>query len=400
MTAYVFRVGTPEGEVVERKIEAPSLERAQTLLRGEGFHVFEGRRASLLPQVRFGKVISTEKFLLFNQELLALVRAGLPIVQSLDLLLERQSEPRFQEVLREIRDEVRSGVALSDAFAARGNIFPPIYSNSIRAGERSGDLTGVLKRFLAYQKLIVSIRKRVTGALVYPAVLISLSVIMIFIMLTRVIPNFTSFFEGMEAQLPAFTKLVIAVSFFMRDNTFLILAGLIAAWWLFRRWTATDRGRIMFDHFKLKIPFMGSLLRSFSVMQFSEALGTLLSGGIPMVPALETAADSVSNRYAATKIGGIVQNVREGAPVWHSLESTGVMTNVAIEMIKVGESTGALVEMLENVGEFYDEEIESRLSRMMALFEPLILVVLGLFIAALLIAFYLPLFEVMKVQRV
>jgi type IV pilus assembly protein PilC len=399
MPEFIVRVGTAEGDVVDRPVRADSIREAQEEMRRQGLHVFEARRGTFtltdyLP--RGGRGVSTERFLLFNQELLALVRAGLPIVQSFDIMLERQKDRRFREILSEIREKIMSGVALSDAFAAYGNLFPPIYSTSLRAGERSGDLEGVLKRFLRYQKLIVNLRKRVIGAMVYPAILIVLSAAMIFVMITFVIPKFATFFEGFGAELPWFTRVMITFATTLRDNIFLVVAGIVVSVLLLRYWVRTS-GRLLWDRFKLKLPFAGGVLHRFAIMQFTQSLGTLLAGGTPMVPAIEIASQSISNQLVASKIQGIVQNVREGEPLWRSLDNTGVISDLAIEMIKVGESTGALTEMLGNVSEFYDEEIEARLSRMVAALEPIILVFMGGVIAVLLYAFYLPLFRLSSV---
>jgi type IV pilus assembly protein PilC len=400
MPQFIVRVGTPEGEVMERQVHATTVRAAQEEMRRLGMHVFDAKRGQrtlreLLPRRRN---ISTERFLLFNQELLALVKAGLPIIQSLDIMLERQKNATFRDVLTEIRDKIKSGVALSDAFASYGDLFPPIYSTSLRAGERSGDLEGVLRRFLKYQKMIVTLRKRVTGALIYPAILILLSSVMVFIMLTVVIPKFTEFFAGFDAQLPAFTRLMITIAMFLRTNLLFVIGGTAGAIFVFRQWVSTA-GRTVWDRFKLRVPLVGGILHRFAVLQFTQSLGTLLGGGTPMVPALEIASQSITNQAVSSKVLGIVHNVREGEPLWRSLDSTGVIGDLAVEMIKVGESTGALTEMLGNVGEFYDEEIESRLARMVSAIEPLILVFMGLVIAVLLYAFYLPLFQLSSVGQ-
>src|SRR5688572_25038225 len=400
MPEFILRVGTPEGDVVERHVRAGSLRAAREEMSRQGLHVFEVKRGALAARdflPRFGKSISTEQFLLFNQELLALVRAGLPIVQSLDIMLERQKNVRFREILTQIREKITSGVALSDAFASYGDLFPAIYSTSIRAGERSGDLEGVLKRFLRYQKLIVNLRKRVVGAMVYPAVLVAMSTAMIFVMLTFVIPKFAEFFSGFGAELPWFTVLMINVATAMRENVLLVLGGAVVLILLVRKWASTTSGRLVWDRIKLRIPLVGGVLHRFAIMQFTQSLGTLLSGGTPMVPAIEIASESVTNQLVATRIAGVVQNVREGEPLWRSLDNTGVISDLAIEMIKVGESTGALTEMLNNVSEFYDEEIEARLSRLVAAIEPVILVIMGVVIGVLLYAFYLPLFQLSAV---
>jgi type IV pilus assembly protein PilC len=399
MPEFILRVGTPEGDVVERQVRAASLRAAREEAQRQGLHVFDVKRGALSARdfmPRVGRAISTEHFLLFNQELLALVRAGLPIIQSFDIMLERQKNLRFREILADIREKLTSGIALSDAFASYGDMFPAIYSTSIRAGERSGDLEGVLKRFLRYQKMIVNLRKRVVGAMVYPAILMLLSGTMIFVMLTYVIPKFAEFFAGFNAELPWFTVLMINFANGLRDNVLFVLGGAVLAAVVFQRWVSTS-GRIVWDRIKLKIPLVGGVLHRFAIMQFTQSLGTLLAGGTPMVPAIEIASQSITNKLVATRIERIVQNVREGETLWRSLDSTGVISDLAIEMIKVGESTGALTEMLANVSEFYDEEIEARLARLVAAIEPVILVLMGLVIGVLLYAFYLPLFRLSSV---
>ena len=401
MPEFIVRVGTPDGHIVERQVHAVTVHAAEEEFRRQGMQVFATKRGvlklrDLLPRGR--KVISTERFLLFNQELLALVKAGLPILQSFDIMLERQKDARFREVLADIREKVKSGVSLSDAFAGYGAAFPPIYATSLRAGERSGDLEGVLRRFLRYQKIIVNLRKRVFGALIYPTVLIILSASMVFVMLTKVIPKFAEFYTGFGAELPWFTTFMIKVATTLNSNLVVFTVVLVGGIFFFRRW-ATTTGKLMWDRFKLKVPLVGGILHRFAIMQFTQSLGTLLSGGTPMVPSIEIASQSVTNADISQRISGIVQNVREGEPLWRSLESTGAVSDLAVEMIKVGESTGALTEMLANVSEFYDEEIEARLSRVVAAIEPLILVFMGIVIAVLLYAFYLPLFQLSNVAQ-
>ncbi len=400
MPQFIIRVGTPDGQIVDRHVQASSARAAEDELRQQGMHVFAARRGAIslrdfLPRSRKG--VSTERFLLFNQELLALVKAGLPILQSFDIMLERQKDSAFREILTDIRDKLKSGV-LSDAFASFGDIFPPIYSTSLRAGERSGDLEGVLRRFLKYQKMIVALRKKVVSALIYPIILVTLSVAMVFIMLTKVIPKFAEFYAGFDAQLPPFTRLMITISYVLTNNLLVTLIAAVIVIILVRQWVATT-GRLTWDRLKLQVPFVGGVLHRFAIMQFTQSLGTLLGGGTPMVPAIEIASQSVANRLISTKVFDIVQQVREGEPLWRSLEATGVISDLAVEMIKVGESTGALTEMLGNVSEFYDEEIEARLQRMVAAIEPIILVFMGLVIATLLYAFYLPLFQLTSVGQ-
>jgi len=401
MPEFIFRVGTPDGQITDRHVQAATIRAAEEELQRQGMHVFAAKRGrvslrDILPRSR--KVVSTERFLLFNQELLALVKAGLPILQSFDIMLERQKDARFREVLADIREKLKSGIALSDAFASYGDVFPPIYATSLRAGERSGDLEGVLRRFLKYQKMMVALRKRVITALIYPTILITLSIGMVVIMLTKVIPRFAEFYAGFNAELPAFTRLLISIATVLNSHFLIAVVVIVLALLLLRQWISTT-GRVQWDRFKLRLPFVGGVLHRVAVMQFTQSLGTLLSGGTPMVPAIEIASQSVGNQLISAKIAGIVQHVREGEPLWRSLEETGVITDLAVEMIKVGESTGALTEMLANVSEFYDEEIEARLSRVVAAIEPIILVFMGLVIATLLYAFYLPLFQLTSVGQ-
>jgi len=380
---------------VEREVKASSLTLAKEEASRQGLHVFKvtkrGVDFSILSAFR--KVVTIDQFLVFNQQLLALVRAGLPIVQSFEIMLERQKNLRFKAVLTDIRDKIKSGVALSDAFASFGSLFPPIYSTSLRAGERSGDLEGVIRRFLRYQKMISSLRKKVTTAMIYPAVLMIMMVVMIFVMMTNVIPKFSEFFSGLGAELPAMTRIMIRLSLSLRNNVIYVLGFVVAVIILQKLWLRTDSGRATFDRIKLKIPVVGPVLHRFAILQFTQSLGTLLSGGTPMVPSIEIASESIGNRHVGEHVGSIAQRVREGEPLWKSLDATGVMSDLAIEMIKVGESSGSLVEMLANASEFYDEEIEEQLARLMALIEPVILVILGSVIGLLLYAFYLPLFQ-------
>src|SRR5438874_9408106 len=282
MPEFIVRVGTPEGEIIERHVRATNARAAQEELRRQGMHVFDAKRGAielsdLIPR-RGG--VSTERFLTFNQELLALTKAGLPIVQSFYIMLERQKSVRFRDILTDIRDKIKSGVALSDAFASYGSLFPPIYSTSLRAGERSGDLEGVLRRFLRYQKLIFNLRKRVIGALIYPVVLILLSTAMVFVMLTIVIPRFAEFYQGFDADLPAFTKLMILLATGLRQHVIIFFGSIFIAIFLLRRWIETA-GRLLWDRFKLKVPMVGGILHRFALMQFTQSLGTLLSGGTP-----------------------------------------------------------------------------------------------------------------------
>lgn len=415
MPTYVCKLGMADGAMATRAIEAADEGALKAEIARLGARLFSvklesgagedgaprprlslnGSLAAILPRRRHPVKIG--EFLVFNQELVALLKAGLPIVNGLDILLERQENARFKVILKDVRDQLVSGIALSDAFLTHGEVFPRLYSTSLKAGERSGEIEKVLRRYLAYQKIIGAIRRKVTGALVYPAVLIGLSIGLVVILMTYVIPKFREFFTGFEAgELPLITRMVIGTADFLRAHIFVLLAATVLAGVLFSRWKASDAGRVSFDGSLLKLPLIGTILREFALSQFSRSLATLVGAGTPLVPALDIAAGAVANRRISGAVAAVVPRVREGAELWRSLESTGVFTSLAIEMIKVGEATGALEEMLTNTSDFYDEAIEAQLQRIVSLIEPIILVVMGGVVATLLLSIYLPMFTILS----
>ena len=411
MATYVCRVGLPDGAVAVRTIEAAdegALRAEIARLNARLFSVrvaldepkaFVPRTGFALPRLGFGRrrPVKPAEFLVFNQELVALLKAGLPIVAGFDILLERQENLRFRRILQDIREQLVSGVALSDAFLAHGDVFPRLYATSLKAGERSGEVEKVLRRYLAYQKILAGVQRKVTGALVYPAVLIGLSIGLVTVLMTYVIPRFKEFFAGFEAgRLPLITRVVITTAEFMRAHVLVLGVALVAAVVVFSRWRKTDAGRTGWDALLLKLPLVGTILRHFALSQFSRSLATLVGAGTPVVPALDIAAGAVANSRISGAIASVVPRVSEGAELWRSLESTGTFTSLAVEMIKVGEATGALEEMLTNVSDFYDEAIESQLGRIVSLIEPIILVVMGGVIATLLLSIYLPMFTILS----
>lgn len=394
---FVCKYGTPDGRVlsdVQRGADVVSVRRE---LERQGCYVFEVKAKSgfdlrsFLPQRK--RRMSMENFLAFNQEIAALLRAGLPLLQTLDLMLERMEDPFMRSVIGEIRDQVRSGAELSDAFASFGDLFPPLYASSLKAGERSGELEGVIRRFVRYLRLLLNARKRVVSALVYPSVLISLSIVMIAVMTIYVVPTFSKFYGDLDAELPMITQITLGISFWLRDNIFFIVGALVLGVIFFRRWVATPEGKVTFDRLRLKLPILGDVFQLFAISEFSRSLATLLAGGIPLVAAAETAVKAVGNRYMAKSIGPAIDDVRQGMAFYAALEKTGVFTHMSIDMIKVGEATGALDEMLNSVSDYIDELVETKVQRLLTLIEPVLLVVMGFVIGAILISIYLPMFS-------
>ncbi len=405
---FVCRVGTPDGRVVEEMVVASDEAALRVELTKRGLHLFEARRRGMPASAgtrglgsRLGrrKNIAVPEFLVWNQELSALLKAGLPLLQALDLMLERMKNPTFREVLGDIRDRVKSGEELSDAFAIHGDLFPRLYPSALKAGERSGELEQVIRRFVRYLKLVLDARKRVVSALVYPVVLICLSIAMIAMMAIYVVPKFEVFFADMEVELPMITQITLGLSHFLNERTLFvwnwawIALGLGAAAVALRKYANTPAGRIRVDGWRLRIPLLGPVFHRFALSEFCRSLSTLLKGGIPLVPALEIATGSVSNAAVREKIEPRIQLVREGRPFYAALEDSGVFTDMAIDMVKVGEATGALDDMLSSVSDFLDEQVEVRMQRLLSLVEPIMLVFMGIIIGLLLVSIYLPMFS-------
>jgi len=396
---FVCRLGAPDGSVVEQRRVAASSDALRRELEGEGFHVFSlaGARSRFrIPLVSRSEKVGGQDFLLFNTQLKTLLHAGLPLAQSLELLKGQQVNPHFAALLEKIHQQVTTGVALSDAFLALGDTFPRLYANSLRAGERTGELEQVLIRYVEYQRLVEAVRKKIISALTYPAVLLTLSIGLVLILMVKVIPAFRDFYVQFETELPLPTRIVLGSADFTKNNFIFIIIGVLLLSYAFRVWRSSSTGRLITDRWILRIPLVGRLNHLFALSQFSRSLAILLGGGTPMVPALDTSATSVSNAYIAELFLGCVQEVQEGRPLSEALEDTGQAPEMALAMIRVGESTGALPEMLQHTSDFFDEAIEFSLTRIVTLFEPLILVLMGLIVAGLLLAVYYPLLTIVS----
>lgn len=393
---FVCRYGTPDGRVLTKTQAGRDADALRRELERQGFHVFDVRPRGFAFNIdwpfRRRRKIPHDEFLLFNQELAALLRAGLPLLQALELMLERMENPTLREVLGEIRDQVKSGAELSDAFASFGDMFPSLYPATLKAGERSGELEQVIRRFMRYLQLIGNARRRVVSALIYPSVLICLSLIMLGVLAVYVVPSFSRFYSDLNAELPMITQITLGVSFWLRDNLTWLLLGLAGAFVGLRQWSETATGREALDKFRLRIPVVGDIFRYFALSEFCRSLGTLVSGGIPLVSALDTAVQSVGNRFIGNRLLPMIEEVREGHAFNEALDHTEVFPYLAINMVKVGEATGSLDEMLTSTSDYFDETIETRVQRLLTLVEPIMLVVMGVLVALLLVSIYLPMF--------
>jgi len=395
------RLGTAGGEVIEGIYIADSEARLRRDLEEKGLFVLSLQQRGGLRALALGggrtRRISRQEFLVFNQELATLLKAGMPLVQSLDILRQRVANSTFKGVLDGVYEKVKAGTALSDAFTEHQDLFPPVYAASLMAGERSGNLDEVIRRYVAYEKVLGAVRRRTISALIYPAILVTLMIVLIGIIVVKVVPAFSEFYSNFGKDLPLSTRIVVGLSNFVVGNLWLILVGIVGTGATIVGWTRQPGQRVVLDRMLLELPWVGPTARKFSTAQLARTLATLLGGGIPLVNALEISNAAMTNRYLAGEIGEVTRRVREGQGFAAALLARAVFPDVAIKMVEVGESTGALQEMLNSLAEFYDEEIETEVARFITLIEPIILVVMGIVIAMVVLALYMPLFELSSV---
>jgi type IV pilus assembly protein PilC len=395
---FNLKYADPRGEIHQQVVDADSEKELRERYTQEGYLIYSirerqtagGLPAGIVPGR--GKRVNLEKFLIFNQQFLTLVRAGLPILKGLDLLADRLTDPKLGRHIKEVRDEVKRGTMLSEAFRRQG-VFPAIYVTSILAGEKSGSLAEILERFISYQRMALAVRKKILLSLIYPAVLIFLVICLIIFLITYVVPNFAQLYSSMSAKLPAMTQLLIAVGTTARNyilfGALAVIGGVVA----FRIWSRTEMGRKRVDQVKVKIPVFGDIWLKYHIAQLARVLSTLLTGGIPLVQALDTGVESMESPVLRETLESSKRQVKEGRSLSAALADTRVFPGLAIDMIEVGESTGALPAMLTSVAEFYEEDVQTRTTAALSLVEPAIMIFMGAFVAFVLISLYLPIFS-------
>ena len=397
---YRCRLGTPGGDVIEGVYVADSEARLRREFEEKGLYVLAiqqaGRRALAgvhLPAMPRRNKVSGREFLVFNQELATLLKAGMPLVQSLDILRQRVTNLVFKGVIDDVYERVRSGSALSEAFEAHQGMFPGVYTASLLAGEKSGNLEQVLRRYVSYVKVVSSVKRKTISALVYPAILVLLSVVVVTVIVVKVVPEFGNFYNQFGKELPLSTRFIVGLSRFVTSYFVAILAAIALA--VFGVWGRLKQPgqRRRLDKALLRVPMLGPIAQKFSTSQGARTLATLLGGGIPLVNALEVTSRSLQNQHMAAELTRAAQQVREGRSLAGTLQESGSFPDVAIKMVEVGEQTGALQEMLNSLADFYDEEIDTNLGRFVTIIEPALLVIMGIVIAGLLLSLYLPLFN-------
>ncbi len=402
MSDYLCTIGQPDGSgVVQKVLTAETPAALRRTLEEQGYSVFDVRRKSAglqLPRPR-PRGVPAQDFLIVNREFAALVKAGMPVVRALALLQERRAGSRLGDLLERVRNRVEGGDGLSEAFAAEEDLVSALYVTNIGVGEASGDLEGSLRRYSAYLERNIELRKRVVGALVYPAVLLTLSLGVVLVLLTYVMPRFAAFYSSYDAALPWLTRLLLGVSTGITAAWPLWLALLAAAIVAGTFWAPTDAGRSLIGRAVLRIPIVGAAQRRYLGVQFTRTLSVLLRGGTTMLPALEATRRAIPSPLFRDRLSDAIELVRSGSPLHRALEGRDLVGPMAIEMIQVGESTGGLDDMLEEVAQYYDEALDGQLQAAVRILEPALLVVIGLIIAAIVLAVYLPLFNVVQAVR-
>jgi len=394
------RFATARGEIGEGVYSAESEGRLRRELEEKGLYVLSLRRrsglAGLLPS-RSRRRVSRQEFLVFNQELATLLKAGMALVPSLDILRQRVANATFKGVLDDVYERVKAGASLSEAFGEHEAMFPPVYAASLMAGERSGNLDSVIRRYVAYEKVVGTVRRRTISALIYPAILVTLMLGLVGFIVFRVVPAFADFYASFDKPLPLATQLLVGVSHAAAGNLWLLLGGVALVVLGTRALLKSRAYGLRIDRALLGVPWAGGTLRKFATAQLSRTLATLLGGGIPLVNGLEITVRAMSNRYLAREMEAVRVQVQEGRGFAEALRDRAAFPDVAVKMVEVGESTGALQEMLNSIADFYDEEIETEVGRFLTLIEPILLVVMGLIIAVVILSLYMPIIQLSSV---
>jgi type IV pilus assembly protein PilC len=393
MAEFVVKLADERGHLHQQVEQGYSVDEVRDRFASQGYLVYWVKPQGLLSTGLSGRKrkIKQSSFLVYNQQFLTLIKAGLPILNSLDLLIKRQKDARLKVILENVRERVKGGELLSDAFAAQG-IIPKIYTTTLMAGEKSGNIDEVLTRYINFQRLAMTFRKKLFVSLIYPTLLVTVVSIMVMFLFTFVVPKFADLFNSLDAKLPSITLFMMAVGVYAQKYFPFITIGVALTVFLLWQWRKTDRGGDQIDRFILSLPLLGDIRLKHQVATFSRMLSTLLQGGLPLVPSMETAAASMGSRGIQKGIMQACGRVREGQGLAASLEQQKIFPDLALEMLEVGESTGALPAMLNSVAEFYEEDVQTALGAAMALIEPLILIIMAVFVGGVLISLYLPIF--------
>lgn len=395
MAEFVIKLADERGHLQQQVERGISESEVRDRFTQQGYLVYWVKPRGLLAGGSLSgkgrRGVKQSRFVIFNQQFFTLIKAGLPILNSLDLLIKRQRDPNLHSLLENVRDRVKSGELLSDAFEAQG-VFPKLYTTTLLAGEKSGNIEEVLSRYIAYQRMALTFKKKLAVSLVYPVLLVTVVLIMLTFLVTYVVPQFAKLFDNLDAKLPTITVIMLEFGKSTQKYGPYALILLVVALFFLWRWKNTDRGAEVLDRMLLRMPLLGEIWLKYQVSNFSRTLSTLLTGGLPLVPSLETAGASMSSRNVLNGISEAAVRVREGQTLSGSLEQQKIFPELSVEMIEVGESTGALPAMLNSVAEFYEEDVQTALSAAMSLIEPILLIIMAVFVGGILISLYMPIF--------
>jgi type IV pilus assembly protein PilC len=400
MAEFICRLGTPSGEIMTRIVEATAASEARVKLEGEGFRVFaissaESGLSAIMP---FGggkkNRVKQGDFLLFNQQLSALLRAGIPVLQSIGLLKTRSGSSALRATLVDVEEKIKSGVPLSEAFEAQGT-FPKIYTASLFAGEKSGALDDVLARYVDYLKRSVGVARKLRGAIAYPAFLLVAASFMVAFLTLYIVPRMSDLFKGLSANkgLPTITVVVLTFSTTIANNIFWLLPLVLILVFSLVIWLRTPGGKLVLHKFLLRLPIVGTLIKQMTTAQLARSLSTLLSGGITVPDAWDIASQAMNNYELRRRSQAVLPLIREGRMFTEALDKANWIPDLALDMIGIGEKSGSLREMLDEVANFYEAESEVKLEQLTTLLEPIILVFMAGIVITILLAIYLPIIQ-------
>lgn len=400
MPVYVYKALTSSGSSVTGELAAHSSDELRHLLANKGMMMQSARQVrlrgwQLLPQ----RSVKRQELLLFNQEFIALIRAGIPIPAILELLEQRPGQPVLQRVIARVLEDVRKGVPLSQACAEHPEVFDSLYLTSLKMGEQSGKLGEALQRYQHYLKLRIAIQKKVQQAMAYPTFLLITLVAAMVVLFTFVLPRFVSIYADFDARLPAPTRVLMHIVNHSYIYLPLLLGGVLLAYAAYRFWIANDAGKLQRDKMILRLPLYRHVIKMHSAGQIARMLATLLNGGMPLVEAMATTAESVNNRVYARGIWQARKQVTEGVPLHQAVEPLALFEPTTLKIIQAGETAGNLGEMLAEVADYQEGILEHQLSRLMAFIEPALLLVMLVFIGGIIIAMYLPIFSLAEVVK-
>jgi len=396
MPSFHCKIGTADGRIVEKTYQSVTKTQLKENLEEQGFHVFQIRRKVLWFFQRRGgnpSCVSGRRFISFNQEMLVLLKSGLPILQIFDTQIEQMEGGAFRDAVSEIREEIRGGSSLSDAFVKYPQLFPPLYVAALKAGEKTGDIAETLTRYLDYQKRVEAIRGKVRSASFYPMLLTIAAVVVVVFLMLYVVPRFTQIYGDANVELPLMTRILITISELVGRSWYLLILGGLICLPLIKSLARSTRGRLGVDRLMLKVPFFGTLRVDYALSSFNRTLGTTLASGTPLVEAMRMSRGTLNNLSLEQKMLKATRQVEEGSALSESLQRTGFYPPLALRMVCVGETSGSLRDMLNDIADYYEAEVERRLTRMTTMIEPLLMMSMGLLIAFIIVAMYVPIFQ-------